>query len=998
MSAAQRSRGAFSYASPRFFSIDPGQNFLHAFARGLHDALSDGPFDLVDAKIYLPTRRAARALTEAFFETAPSQAASLLPSVYTLGDIDEDEPAAFAARTAAETQLAPAISHVERRLILAKLIAARDRAYQGQARWAAALSAAQELAKLIDELHTDEIDPAMLVALPPENLAAHWRQSVDFLSIVMEAWPAHLAAIGRLDPAARRVALIDRLAAQWRAEPPAHPVILAGSTGSTPAVARLMKTAAAMPLGCVVLPGLDQSLPQEMWSRVDEPHPQSGLKALLEDVDVQRAQVHPWPAQQPLQKIQQRVAVTTAALRPAGASHSWRDWAAAAKAAPDALKAALDGVSLVEAADEEEEAAVIALAMRGALEAPSRTIALVTPDRNLARRAALKLRRWGLEVDDSAGAPLSGAARGGFLRLAAAWLTKPNDAASAISLMRHPLFGGGLDEKTRRQSVDAIDLALRGLAPKSGFEGLRARVSASAHHGARAEPGLIALQNAHDIWSGKDATLRARISAHIAASEALADTPERSGRARLWAGDDGEAAALAIEAVIDASAQFDDIPAGDYASVFDALIADVVVRTRGRAHPRLSIWGPLEARLQHADFMVLGGLNEGVWPREADADPFLSRAMRDQLGLPSGQRRIGLSAHDFSMLAASSSVMMTRACRAGGRPTTPSRWLVRLKNMLSGADALDQLNETGQWCAWARALDAPEMRVEIPAPRPAPPLDARPTAFYVTRIEKLLRDPYAVYARDILKLRKLDGVNLEAEPRHIGELFHAIFYEFAQSKMSGDDASLIESLEALFDKYAPDYGLDESKRPFWRARNTRTFERLIDWERARRALGAPSVLEGEGRWDFTIDGAQYALSARADRIDRLTSGGAFVVDYKTGGPPTQKQVETFSPQLPLTALIAEAGGFEALGRAPVEGFEYFHVLSPDERRAQIGFAEDKAAALIANAKDALTELLRVFADPKTPYLSQPRPQFVDQYGEYDHLARRRERQAYGGEA
>ena len=985
----------FKAPAPRLYSIPTGRPFLLDLAAALRASIQAEDAHLADAVIYLPTRRAARALVDAFVVTAPGAAASLLPRIKALGDIDEDEFILFEGTAQDEADLPPAVSLMERRLILARMVAARERAFAGQERWAGALAAADELGRLLDSFHTEEVEPGALDALVPEALAEHWGRSLEFLSIVTRAWPDYLRETGRMDPAERRVKLIDRQRRVWNAASPDHPVIVAGTTGSTPAVARLMKNVASQPLGCVVLPGLDLSSDARFWEAVDAPHPQSGLKQLLSTLEADRSTVALWPAKE-TPAPSARSDIIAVALRPADASDSWRDWAEAIKNDRQALERALANVELVEARDEEREADAVAIKLRSVVETPGKTALLVTPDRDLARRTARKLRRWNIAVDDSAGVPFAQTLCGTYLRLVARALLDISDAVALMAVLRHPLFGGGLDDSARRRAVAAMDRALRGLRPKPGLDGLREKIAASGASGA--EPVIDALTDALVLWPTPDAPFAQRLSAHMQIAERLAATADAPGPERLWRNEDGEAGAASLVQLYDAAGAIAHDAAEEYPDIFDQLIDGVVVRRRAPAHPRIAILGPLEARLQHADVVILGGLNEGAWPRDAAIDPFLSRPMRKTVGLPSPEQRIGLAAHDFAQLSAASEVMLARSTRAGGKPAKPSRWIVRLKNILKGANALSLIDHTQKYESLARRLDEPGAIERIPAPQPRPPVGARPTRFYVTRVEKLLRDPYGVYARYVLGLKKLDALNEPFGPLHIGNLFHRMLREFAADEPPADEAGRLARLQALFDRFGPQYGLTDAHRPFWAPRIREALVFLAQWEGARRKAGAPAILEEEGGWDFALNERSFTLAAKADRIDLLSDGAAFIIDYKTGKPPTLRQNDTFSPQLALTGLIASRGGFESLGPVAVSGFEYVRVLArKGDRSDNVGAAGADCVDHIAEAEVRLMALLRHFNDPDTTYPSQPRPQYMDQYGDYDHLARRRERNTQGGE-
>ncbi|MEL7490397.1 MAG: double-strand break repair protein AddB [Pseudomonadota bacterium] len=989
---AEPARSFLNAATPRIFSIAAGRPFLTDLAAGLADATGGDPVALADMRIFAPTRRAVRALGEAFQKSAMERGvrAVLLPRIEALGDIDDDA-GLFRGDTEAEISLPPAVSAMERKLTLAQLVAAKDRAFAGQENWPAALCAAGELAKLLDSFYTEEIPFDKLRDVVPERFAAHWNESLTFLDIVTKAWPAHLAAIGKLDPADRRVRLINAKRAQWSAEPPNYPVIIAGTTGSAPSVAQLMKTVASFEKGAIVLPGLDTDLAAEKgWAEIDDPHPQAGLKALLEEIAYAAPKVRSWPVGE---AHNPRRSLISIALRPANATDDWRALVQEAARDDPHLKSATKNLTLIDAADEEEEATAIALMMRETLEAPDATAMLVTPDRDLSRRVAAKMRRWDVMIDDSAGIPFHNSPCGLYLRLVAEWLHDRADPVKLMAMARHPLCRFSLDDTEKAQRVNQLDRALRGLAPgKPGAAGVRERAAQSGRAEALA-PICDALERAERFQpSTSNATFQDVFSAHIACAEALAARPNEPGTAALWAGEDGETGA-ALMADLKPAVNAVAAPGAQYPEIFAQLISAATVRRRTPAHPRLSILGPLEARLQSADLVILGGLNEGVWPSEAAVDPFLSRPMRKDIGLPSPERRIGLAAHDFAQLASSRRVALTRAARAGGKPTKPSRWLLRLRNILTGGDAIKHTDQTAKYAHLAFLLNKPADVRPAAAPNFAPPVEARPKSLFVTRIGALLRDPYGVYANQILKLRKLDALGEDFDARHLGSLFHKVFEEFAKQypSFSPDNAESI--LTTLFDETAPQFGYTRKEDAFWRAHVTDTLRWFEAFHASSLEAGPTVFVETEGAWTHEIAGAPFTLKARADRIDLQPDGFVDIYDYKSKSIPSLKQIKSdFSPQLPLTALIAREGGFDGINARGVKSFQYLRfLLRKDKDKENTLSAEDAEAEKAVNdARDGFEKIIAHYADPDTAYLSQPRAEFVDVYGDYDQLARRRE--------
>lgn len=984
MSAA----GIFSAAPPRFYSIDPGRPFLIDLASVIRELAARDPLALSDMLIFVPTRRAVRALTEAFVATARARA-TVLPRIKALGDIDEDEFALAPAEIADAIDLPPAVSTLERRLVLARFVAAADKAFAGQENWPAALAAAKELGALLDSFYAEEIDFARLNDLAPREHAEHWARSLKFLRIVTEQWPAYLAATGSIDPADRRARLIDLQAKRFGAAPPKHPVIVAGTTGSAPAVARLMRIVASLKRGAVVLPGFDRALAGEAkaWAAIDDPHPQAGLKALIDALGAAPADVRPWQASG---APTDRAALLSLALRPAEATDDWRALVLGASRDDPHLRRASAGLSLIEAADEEKEADACAVLLREALETPGRTAMLVTPDRTLGRRVAAKMRRWGVIVDDSAGIPFANTPCGTYLRLVAQWIADPVDGVALLSLARHPLAGFGLADRERFRAIAAIDKGLRGLAPGPDFAALVRRLAQDKDRVEASAPAIDALTRAAAIWpAAQAAPFSELLAAHISAAELLAADAEESGAARLWRAEDGEVGSILIGEIREMAGTLGNFVASDYAQAFTHLCSGASVRRKTPAHPRLAILGPLEARLQSADLIVLGGLNEGVWPGDAAVDPFLSRQMRKEIGLPSPERRQGLAAHDFAQLASAPNVALTRARMAGGAPSRPSRWVVRLKNILAGAGGLAAIDQTARLESWIGALDIAGKVERVAPPRPKPPLAARPRKLAVTRFENLMRDPYSVYARHILGLRKLDRIAEPLAQKHLGSLLHKVFENFARSDADPSAAGARARLAEMFAAAASDAGMGGANLVLWRPKLDAALDWFIDWDRERRKLGRLAIVEDEISAEFDIGAGPFTLTARADRID-LVETGAALIDYKSGFLPSLDQMKTgFSPQLPLTGMIVEAGGLGEERR--VASFHYVKILNHKGDNRDLSGEESQAArALIDEARKGFASLVAAFDDPDTAYSSQPRPQFMNRYGDYDHLARRRE--------
>jgi ATP-dependent helicase/nuclease subunit B len=531
----------------------------------------------------------------------------------------------------------------------------------------------------------------------------------------------------------------------------------------------------------VVLPGLDQDLDAEGWDAIGvnehEPagagHPQFGLKLLLERMAVARDAVIPLTQAEAARRARDRF--VSEAMRPASTAERWSE----PPSLFDDRPRSASGLGILEAANEREEALAIAVLLRNAAETENTVAALVTPDRGLARRVAIELRRWRIDVDDTAGRPVGKTPVGTLARLVAECALGGSAAETLLALLKHPLAGFGQSSSETRGAARNLERsALRGPRLAPGIAALRHTLEirlreATPPEGVRPNRSEAARLLSRRKWDSA-LDLVSKIEAALAPLEKLADergtvplpvlveahlsalmaaAADDNGTSSLFTDEAGEALASIFEQLRASAAAGPDIQPRDYPALFSALVEPVAVRRRGGLDPRIHIWGTLEARLQSVDTVILAGLNEGTWPAHTRLDPLLSRPMREALSLDPPERRIGLAAHDFAQALGHREVWLSRADRQDGEPRVASRWLQRL-TAYAGPDLMALMRKRGgEILALARSLDAPAASDPPLRPRPSPPVELRPKQLSVTRIETLIRDPYEIYAREILKLR-----------------------------------------------------------------------------------------------------------------------------------------------------------------------------------------------------------------------------------------------------
>ena len=998
--------GLFAIPGPRVYSIPPSAAFLDRLAAAVWDEAGRDPMRLTEFTVLLPTRRSARKFADSIRKAAGK--AALTPEIRTIGDIDADAPPFEPGSTAADFR--PACPAGRRRFELAHLIARMDKKLGNPTDPAATVAAAGELEIILDELAIAEIEDLSPLQSTLPRLPEHLKNAAYFLEIVSKYWPERLHQMKMMDGQDREIAIRHALANEWTAKPPGHPVIAAGSTGSIPATAALLGVIAGLPQGCVVLPGLDADLDDKAWNKIDPQHPQSGLKSLLDRIGMTREEVKAFPGVREDAPARRRRRFVNEALRPAEETADWLSRLERLSELENLDTArltadALSGVSLIEAETPEGEAASIALALREFLEAEDSTHAiLVTPDLSIAARVSARLKRWGVEIDSSAGCPLRETASGAFLNLVLALAEDPHDPVALAAVWKHPLCALGMPRPRLRELAARVEKrALRGVRP-SDRDILKTRLTSK--EGAL-EERTWALIEATDAALAplRDETLQsaANFARALGQSvEAFAQTGEAESGKRGWAGPAGDKAAALIRDLMNESAALPAMDLSAFARIVSLMSEERTVREPPPDHPRLQIMGPLEARLQQADMVILAGLNEGTWPTLKRAEPFFSQAMRKDLGMDPVERRIGLSAHDFAQLLGAPRVILTRAERVEGAPSVASRWLWRLKTLARGAlgeEAAHQaLAPDSPYTDWARRIDHPAMDelAQIPAPRPCPPVEARPRRISVTGVKTWVRDPYSIYARDVLRLKSLDPLDNSPGGMERGNAIHDALEDFLNAHMDDLPADAADRLTALGEAKLHEAGLSDAQIVAEIPRVRRAAEWFVARERERRGVGyAPLLIEAKGCIEIDAPAGPFTLTARADRIDAGPLGPA-VIDYKTGAAPTAKVARLgFDPQLALEAAILAEGGFpgdKSAARQAPQSLLYIRIRggrSVGEMRELID-ADHDGESLMRAAREGIGELISRFDAADQPYLSQPRAQYVNEYGDYDDLARRSE--------
>lgn len=922
--------------------------------------------ELSNVLLLLPNRRACQTMANAFIRQQ-GMAPTLLPQMRPLGDVDEDEVYfGYNAANIIEKDLLPAISPLERTLLFMRIILSRPQEFGAEKiSLYQACSLAQELGHLIDTAQLEDLDFSNLAHLVPEEYATHWQETLKFLEIITKNWPLILAERGVVDSSQHKKEALLKQALLWEQTQPQKHIIIAASTATYPSMQKLAKTIYLLPKGEIILYGLDKLLDTNAWKAIDESHPQFELKKLLEYLEIERNDIPDIIAPKNLA----RERFISEIMRPAAQTDSWRNLHSMQQ---DEINS--DGIHLINCADIREEAANIALIMRHTLETPEKTATLITPDRNLARRVSSELKRWNINVDDTAGVPLSLTSWGIFMRLIISASQPEASKETTLSLLKHPLCGLKLTPQEVLFQTRHLEKNIwRSDAPQSDENTLLENL----------QKYLTPLT---ELYNQPNASLNQLLQTHIRIAETLATTASIDGDKILWKGEAGNSGANFINKILSCANILPEIDPKEYLGLFESLCSQISVRSRYGTHPRLKIMGPIEARLTLSDITIIGSFNEGIWPQSTTADPWMSRPMKKDFGFPLPEKSIGILGLDLSCFMGAKEIFITRSEKVDGTPTLKSRWLMRLETVLHALNIPLSSLDCPAYQYTAKNIDEPDSFSKVSAPTPRPPLNYRPRQLSASGIELLMRDPYSVFAKYILKLKPLKDLSQEPTLADFGSIIHKILEEF-NNKYSQEFPS--DSLEQLLKIGKEIFFSDpklKNKKSFWWPKFSKMIEHLSLLEKEYRPTIQKIHNEVEGSLTISdLPNGEFTITAKADRIDETKDGKINIIDYKTGKSRSVKEVSLgFAPQLPIEGLIAQSGGFKGIKAKEVNQLIYWQLGRKDI------VIEDKISQILSDNKQNIKELLNIFDFETTPYTCNPNPKRVPEYSDYEHLARIKE--------
>jgi ATP-dependent helicase/nuclease subunit B len=968
------------------YTIAANQSFFDVLVSGLVKRFTDSEVGFADIIILVPSRRSIKDLRSAFLKFFSGKPI-LLPSIIAIGDINEEEITLISLLNQPLDQLiklpAP-INKQEQIIYLSKLI------YKYHQKKGLSIEQsvdlARELSAFLAELQRENIDLSKLEKLVDHEVAIHWQQIMEFLLIITDYWPKILASKNMEDPVSYRNLLVEMQSRFWQSNPPAKTIIAAGSTGTVKTTAVLLKTIANLERGMVVIPYIDMMLDEDSWEKIDEFHPQFNIKQLLSILQVKRADIVSWDKSY-FFAPSSRLKLLSEMMRSKSSCNKWNEL-------QSIEPQALEGLDYIICDNLQQEANVIALIIRHVLEEPQKTIALVTNERNLAMRVISILTKYNIDIDDSAGIALSNAPPMVFLRLVAEMVLSDFAPIATLSALKHPFAAGFMRGDIFRNLIREIEmLVLRGVRIMPGIKGIIS--SLEKQH----KPQLVHLlqqlfpsnNEFLQLMQAQAVNFKDLLTAHISLAQHIATSDEQSGEERLWQGDIGLTSVEFLQRLVAASSELGQIKPHSYNRLFESFLVGQLYHPRYGRHPRVTILSPTESRFYHQDVIIIGALNEGNWPEHVKAGPWLSRKMRRKLGLPALERLVGQMGFDFYYLSAAKQVYFTRSLKSEGAETVPSRWILRLQTLLKKFNLT--LKTDSYWQELAKLIYLPDQVRPCQPTQANPAAKLRPQKLSVTEIEKLMRDPYSIYAKHVLKLKKLDAIDADPGAADFGNFIHqalenfSLQLQFRQNKHEWFDlliASGKQVLSMMIER--------PSVRILWWPR----FERIASWiiDREIDNIEQNSLYaEVRGKKIFHLKQGDFTLTAKADRLEISSQQNIAILDYKTGNIPSLSAIEKgISPQMALEALIAADAGFSAQDPAicyKITKLVYIY-LSGGEIPAEESEITIDIDQLIEEARVGVESLITVFSDQNTPYHASPLSDRILRYNDYEHLARNKE--------
>lgn len=621
-------------------------------------------------------------------------------------------------------------------------------------------------------------------------------------------------------------------------------------------------------------------------------------------------------------------------------------------------------VRLFGAANLEQEAQAIDVAIREWLAAGKQKIAVVVQDRLVARRARALLERAGVLVEDEEGWAFSTTSA---CTVIGRWLdavTSDYYHQDLLDLLKSPFMLSDWTPARRKRAVYELERVVRAKSVIQGLAHYQPLICdiEDAQTAADAGEMLGRLKQADEVLGRRRRTLGEWLAALKTGLDILGIA---SGLARDSAG--SELVDLITRRAAELEASSARFAFGEWRAWLNRELESETYRDPTLASPVI-FTGLAQSRLRDFDAVIVAGADAAHLPGRSRAGPFLNEPVRAELQLPTARERAEREREDLALLLATvPAALVTWQAEKDAEPNLLSPFFARLQTFHELAYRDDLLDRTlaGRIPEAQIAVGESGVAAQSQTTPPAPPAETAlvPQKVSASGYASLVACPYQFFARHMLHLNELDEVSEALEKRDFGLLVHDILNRFhtRHPTLAGTDRAALEAeLKTVSEEvFAAALDTNYLSRG-WLVQWLILIPLYLDWQTEREQQG--------WRWrageDFRErpvpldNGAQVVLRGRLDRVDVKDDGSIAVLDYKTQSERVLRdkiREAGEDVQLPCYLLLAD----RPRAQAAYLGFDRkgVHEIAPQEEPAAL------AGATLARLREIFSALHRRAALP-----------------------------------
>jgi ATP-dependent helicase/nuclease subunit B len=931
----------------------------------------------------MPNRRSANALRTVFLEEIES-GSRILPSIEAIGDLDEK--AIVLSGVDSDSLLEYLKSQKTSLEIGYRLLLLRETMLNySHSSIEQAMGLSKELDVFLRDIENYEIDFSKLDNLVGEDLAIHWQQILDFLKNFGTRWQDLLNKHNIASTYGNRVSSVRFYEKILKKVGLKNPLLMVGNFEPSESTLNLMKTLLKCDNAYLIFKGLENVMTAEECQSIDETHSHFLSEKTLEKLALdKRSMVNlRYPEYKTIGNDSLQSLYIS--MLPPELTYRWQN--------NDKI-CELKHIQYIECREIHDELNLIMVYLLDHIAKNGlKNIALVA-NQELSQRLELLLSYWNIPFNNNYGKKfiLHGVVR--YLMLIVEVYNENYRANKLLSLLKNNFTRFGYDREKLLKNIQLFEeYILHNGVNRNGMESYRVNLRSVENEQTREDltEFFDRIESYFAILDGKNLPLEKLVQNHLQLAEKLAGSVENDGADILWHSEESgeKVRELFYGELLLQSKYFGNSNIADYEYILNFLISERSYSDDYSLYPAVNITSVQEAQLINYDLVIIANLNDGANPMNTPPDPWMSRKMRIDLGLPPRETEIGKSYFNLIQLVAQKKVLLTRSRNVDGTPSIKSRFLQRLETMLHCNGLGLATNEAivrgfQKYHSFEYNLENNIYKVR---PQPKPPVNLRPRNLSATNIDLLNLNPYDIYVKKILALKKTNPLEKENIHARVGIILHSIFERYSRDyekyRRSGSGALALLVKDTLDHSFANDQLLTE----LYYDRVLETTRYFIELDERSRKENYSITLEDWNECDLGA-GKNFFLSARIDRMEKLNNSMR-IIDYKTGTAPSKTDIICgWRLQLPVEALILS----KSRPGIDIESLQYWLVKQKNCKVTEINDGEKMRGTnniilireLVKKTEEFVMKLVDLFDNEFTGYTATNRN---SHYSDFNHLSR-----------